>query len=157
MYEEEWERAEQCFRSLKLPVPRVQLYLTAAPYSYTLGEDEIYLGWYARLYDHIIGCDIEGIILHEMLHVFIARQKPPWKLKKLFGPKEAWEGRQKWSRMLFYSENFVNKYASTHPEEDMVECLCEILTSNDWAHNRVLRRKERALRSWLNTVRKRRR
>lgn len=128
-YEEILDECKELLRNAGLPVPDVHLSetLTEDVLSSITG-DKISIGLGARLRHRLLGrWTMEETLLHELLHGLVDMKFPPKCVRDAFGDDEEWDQDQNLLRWLADPDDYVSRYAATHPEEDLIETAKAVL------------------------------
>ena len=97
-------------------------------------------------------------LLHELFHVLVDRVPPNWGIRGAFGDEEDWEAEQCFLDCFASNdEDYVTRYAMTHPEEDLVETAVFLLLEGEPAWNEAVQQKAEAVNEWFDVIRRRKR
>jgi len=155
-YEKELSDCRKYFRAYGLPFPEVCAYETSRMLSRANKEQEVYVGWVAKVLDAVNLREVERTILHEMCQIFVKEYRPPASLKELFGDEEDWKDEESTIRALGFplDDDYISQYARTHPRNDLAETMVHVLRHVEmWdPKTGVVYEKVKAVRKWFKEL-----
>lgn len=158
MYEEQLDSVIAEFREWGIHFAPTNFAVGNTVLSFTTLEDDIQLGLLTRA-GHILRIrDIGWSIAHEIAHNLVVRRRPNKKLRKFFGHEEEWNAAQSIldSWRTYDGEEHITRYAASHPEEDLCECVAALITGTCTSEFPGIQMKLEAAADWLRLVGKRR-
>jgi len=157
MYKEQLEEVLAEFREWGINFTPTSFQVGNTVLSFTMLGDDIQLGLLARAGHLLRVRDISWSIAHEICHNLMERKRPSKKLRRIFGTEEEWDDEQSLvSSVLDYDgEEYITRYAASHPEEDMCECVAALITGTCTSEFPGIQMKLEAAADWLRLVGKR--
>jgi hypothetical protein len=142
-------------RHADLPVPRIPFLLAPGDFYSSADGKEVIVGWKERiLWGLGFKARVERTLLHELLHALVALFPPAPAVRRVFGAAAAWRREPDYRiipLLLRCSWGFATRWATTHPEEDLVETATFVLLGKDTSG--VPPEKLGAVDAWFRSLR----
>lgn len=155
-YAQALRECKEVLQEYQLYVPEIDIDGAATFLSYTDTRSEVRIGLGVRVLSVVAGSEhMVWTVMHEVMHVLFARFKPSKKIRDVFGTRTEWRAEQRLMKWLRDDEEYVSRYAQTHPEEDFVETATFYLLRGIPGWDEAVMEKGEAIEEWFDSVRRR--